>query len=113
MGDGAAGAKGQGVMYEIGHADTCWSFFKEVAMMPKAVGAAELDIDERMPFLDATNFGDPWQMDQRSYADAVGDDLPFVNGIASGIGHGEAKVGRSDAIEVRGSGEKFPCLIER
>ncbi len=78
--------------------DAAGNLLEAVAVMPEAVGAAELDIDEGFSFFNAANLGNPGDVDQRCDADAVGDDLAFVKGIAGAISHVKAQIWRGDAI---------------
>ena len=85
---------------------------ENVAVMPEAVGADALFVDEHFPRLDVGQLREPREPNKRGDADGVQDDLASEDGQLHRLGT-EAHFRRSDLVEVVGIGKEIPGVFYR
>lgn len=112
VGDGAARAKGEGIVNEVVHHHATFNRLEGMEVMPELIRAEALLIDKRSTFFDMFDLGDPGHLDQRGDTNAIRDDLSFIHPFTSNIQDFKAKVIRCNRIEVARCGKKIPRLID-
>lgn len=99
-------AKGQGIVHFILHESAAIPRLEAVEMMPKAVGAAALFIDELLHRHHCFDLSHPALPRQRRHPDSVGDDLALKHWLWLSRGDSESQLGRGDGVEILRVGKK-------